>query len=83
MTLNELVMHLNILLYTSLNPEYEAERIGDVKHSFADISSAREKLGYCPIMTFNEGLEETVYATLNANSLYADRNIQEQIKYAI
>lgn len=82
-TLNELVMRLNDLLYTSLNPEYEAERIGDVKHSFADISSAREKLGYSPIMTFDEGLEETVYVTLNANSLYANRNIQEQIKYAI
>ena len=82
-TLNELVMHLNILLHTSLNPEYVAERIGDVKHSFADVSSAREKLGYSPIMTFDEGLEETVLATLNTTSLYANKNIQEQIKYAI
>lgn len=82
-TLNELVAHVNILLSKSLNPDYEAERIGDVKHSFADISSAREHLGYSPIVSFSEGLEETVLATLNAPKIYADDNIQEQIKYAI
>ena len=69
-------------MYTSLNPEYEAERIGDVKHSFADISSAREVLGYSPIMTFDEGLEETVLATPNAPSIYP-KNTQGQLKYAI
>ena len=81
-TLNELVVHLNILLGTSLNPLYEAERIGDVKHSFADISSARKHLRYSPIMTFDEGLEETVLATPNAPSI-SPQNTQEQLKYAI
>jgi UDP-N-acetylglucosamine/UDP-N-acetyl-alpha-D-glucosaminouronate 4-epimerase len=39
---------------------YAAERSGDVKHSLADISSARVNLGYEPQVTFREGLERTV-----------------------
>jgi UDP-glucose 4-epimerase len=39
---------------------YAAERGGDVKHSLADISQARECLGYEPQVQFREGLERTV-----------------------
>ena len=35
-------------------------RPGDVKHSLADISKARERLGYEPSVSFEEGLERTV-----------------------
>jgi UDP-glucose 4-epimerase len=36
------------------------ERGGDVKHSLADISRARENLGYQPLVEFPEGIERTV-----------------------
>lgn len=39
---------------------YTAERKGDVKHSLADISRARECLGYEPLVDFREGIERTV-----------------------
>ncbi len=39
---------------------YDADRIGDVKHSLADISAARDALGYEPAVDFEEGLRRTV-----------------------
>jgi len=39
---------------------YAAERAGDIKHSLADISLARELLGYAPGVVFGEGLRRTV-----------------------
>ena len=39
---------------------YDSDRVGDVKHSLADISAAREALGYEPIVAFEEGLRKTV-----------------------
>ncbi len=39
---------------------YAAERSGDVKHSLADISRAKEGFGYEPLVDFNEGIERTV-----------------------
>jgi UDP-N-acetylglucosamine 4-epimerase len=42
-------------------PIFEKERIGDVKHSKADISKARELLGYEPQILFRDGLERVYY----------------------
>jgi UDP-glucose 4-epimerase len=39
---------------------FAEERAGDVKHSLADISSARECLNYDPKIDFREGLKRTV-----------------------
>ena len=33
-------------------------RVGDIRHCFADISKAQRILGYEPVVTFDEGLEE-------------------------
>ena len=43
-----------------VHPTFEDERPGDVKHSQADISAARELLGYDPRVSFEEGLRRTV-----------------------
>lgn len=59
-TLNELVCYLNEILGTDIEPEYTTERAGDVKHSLADISAAREVLGYEPQIDFRQGLELAV-----------------------
>ena len=39
---------------------HAAERAGDVKHTLADITRATEDLGYSPLVTFWEGLEQTI-----------------------
>jgi nucleoside-diphosphate-sugar epimerase len=59
-TLLDLVAALNTILGTSIEPTFGPDRPGDVKHSLADISKARELLGYEPSLTFEEGLERTV-----------------------
>jgi UDP-glucose 4-epimerase len=43
-----------------LVPIFEASRLGDVPHSEADITVARERLGYSVIVPFHEGIRRTV-----------------------
>lgn len=59
-TVNETIAHLNAILGTSIQPKYAPPRAGDVKHSSADISLAREVLGFTPVMSFKDGLARTV-----------------------
>ncbi len=60
-SLNVLVKLMAELLGTpQLTPTYAPERAGDVNHSLADITRAREGLGYAPIVEFREGLEATM-----------------------
>lgn len=59
-TLNQLVAVLNELLGTNLRPVYEPARRGDVRHSQAEVSQAREKIGFEPHVPFREGLRLTV-----------------------
>jgi UDP-glucose 4-epimerase len=59
-SLNELVRLLNGTLGTRVEPVYEPARAGDVKHSLADISAARQALGYQPRFSFEDGLRKTV-----------------------
>jgi UDP-glucose 4-epimerase len=39
---------------------YDRARVGDVKHSLADISSAQQAFGYRPVVDFERGLRLTV-----------------------
>ena len=59
-TLNQLVELLNDILGKDIDPVYEEERAGDVKHSLADISLARDIMRYEPEYGFKEGLLKTV-----------------------
>lgn len=43
-----------------VQPKYAEQRVGDIKHSVADISSAQKHLQYCPSVTFEEGLRLTL-----------------------
>jgi UDP-N-acetylglucosamine/UDP-N-acetylgalactosamine 4-epimerase len=58
-SLNELFDHLRQIAGSNLDPIYGPERIGDVKYSLADISKAREKLGYEPFISVEDGLRNT------------------------
>jgi UDP-glucose 4-epimerase len=59
-TLNRLVAELRELLESDVEPVYAAPRAGDIRHSLADLSHAREKLGYEPSVRLREGLEKTI-----------------------
>ncbi|MFP5080820.1 SDR family oxidoreductase [Pedobacter sp. JCM 36344] len=43
----------------TLQPIYKASRQGDVRDSLADISKAKNLIGYCPKVRFEQGLIET------------------------
>ncbi len=59
-SLLDLVTVLNSILGTSIVPEFEPSRAGDVKHSLANISFAKKVLGYIPMIGWEEGLRRTV-----------------------
>jgi UDP-N-acetylglucosamine 4-epimerase len=56
-TLNEMIDLLNEFSGTNIAAIYGPERIGDVKHSKADIGKIKSMLGYEPTYRFKEGLE--------------------------
>lgn len=59
-TLNDLVEAINQILDTKIEPIYAEPRPGDVRHSLADISKAKEYLGYEPQVSFVQGLKKTI-----------------------
>ncbi|HSV26908.1 MAG TPA: SDR family oxidoreductase [Sedimentisphaerales bacterium] len=59
-TINGVIALINEFLGTRVQPQYVPARAGDVKHSLADISMAREVIGYVPPVTFREGLQQAV-----------------------
>jgi UDP-glucose 4-epimerase len=59
-SLLQLVEKINAILGTNIEPRFEEERKGDVKHSMADVSKAREALKFEPVVSFDEGLRRTV-----------------------
>jgi len=58
-TINDLIRALQQLLKVDTDPVYDQPRPGDVKHSVADITRARELLGYETVVAFEEGLRRT------------------------
>ena len=60
-TLNELLAELKDLTgKQDVTAEYREPRVGDVKHSLADITLARQFLGYQSKVELREGLQRTI-----------------------
>jgi UDP-glucose 4-epimerase len=59
-SLNEIVAMANKVLGTNIEPKYEAPRAGDVRDSLADISLAKQVIGYEPVVQFEEGLARSI-----------------------
>jgi UDP-N-acetylglucosamine 4-epimerase len=57
-TLNEMISILQQVSGKNIAPIYGPERPGDVKHSRANISKIKERLGYSPEVYFRDGLEK-------------------------
>ncbi|APV45151.1 UDP-glucose 4-epimerase [Dehalogenimonas formicexedens] len=66
-TLNHLTWLLLDITGNSLSPVYEAERLGDIRHSVADINKVRN-IGYMPVVELRSGLEQMVASLLNQRS---------------
>jgi UDP-N-acetylglucosamine 4-epimerase len=58
--LNDIYKTLVEALGKDIQPIYGPDRKGDIKHSNADISKARELLGYDPEYDFHRGLNEAI-----------------------
>src|SRR4051812_31085041 len=59
-SLNHLFRTVRDLVGAKVDPIYADPRAGDVKDSQADIAKANALLGYTPIMSFEDGLKQTV-----------------------
>jgi nucleoside-diphosphate-sugar epimerase len=60
-SLNQLLQELISLTGRSgVTPDYQPTRAGDVKHSLANISRAREFLAYKPLVDLRTGLQKTI-----------------------
>ena len=59
-SLLELVDTINRELGKRIEPELADERVGDIKHSQADIRRAAELLGWVPAVNFAEGIRRAV-----------------------
>ncbi|MEX0641507.1 MAG: SDR family oxidoreductase [Pirellulales bacterium] len=68
-SLLELIAVLNKLLGTNVQPVHEPPRVGDVRDSLADITKARNLLGYDPQVDLETGLRRSIdfYRTLSSS----------------
>jgi len=59
-SVNKLVVEVNRILGTNLEPVHQNARSGEVRDSVADISRIREILGYEPLVSLQEGLARLI-----------------------
>lgn len=59
-SLLDLLANLQELIGTRIDPRFERDRPGDIRHSHANIELARKVLRYEPRVGFREGLRKTV-----------------------
>lgn len=64
---NDMLRQMGTLLGVEPNPIYEPPRLGDIRDSLADITRARELLGFEITVPFEQGLAHTVEAFMNAS----------------
>ncbi len=64
-TINELFTSINKILNKSVNITYSHERLGDIKHSLADIKNARLAFKYNPKIDFRNGLKLSIEWYIN------------------
>jgi nucleoside-diphosphate-sugar epimerase len=59
-TVNSMLQQINKITGKDIAPIYGDPRKGDIKHSHADITRAKERLGYQPKVSFEDGLKSTI-----------------------
>jgi UDP-glucose 4-epimerase len=64
-TVLDLVAAISRVAEREISPRFAPPRMGDVKHSFADIGAARETLGYEPTVDFETGVALTFQSVVD------------------
>ncbi len=59
-SIDSLASNINKILKTEIPFLYDKIRVGDVRHSYADISKAIVRLKYKPLVPFKTGLKKTI-----------------------
>ena len=59
-TVNQIIEMINNITGRNVKPIYVDRRPGDVKHSLADITAAKELIGYTPVVPFKQGLKDAI-----------------------
>ena len=59
-TLIDLVKEINKLLDKTIKPIFTDKRLGEIKHSYADINMLNQKLKYKPAIDFKQGIKMTI-----------------------
>ncbi|SKA84375.1 UDP-glucose 4-epimerase [Prosthecobacter debontii] len=59
-SLLQLIEELNQLTNQKLEPEFQPPRVGDVRNSLADISAARDAMGYEVLVNWKDGVARTL-----------------------
>ena len=67
-TVDALADTIGRLLDRPVEKTYGPAQAGDVRESWADVSAAREAIGYEPLVGFEEGLRRTIDAMLGAEA---------------
>jgi UDP-glucose 4-epimerase len=65
-SVNDLIAAIGTYLEREPQREFEASRAGDVRDSWADLSRARELLGFEPAVSLEDGLKLTIDALVDA-----------------
>jgi len=68
-SLLDLITAINAILGTTLKPEFQPTRAGDVHDSQASLDRIRQVLGYQPIVDFEEGLRRSLESLRRSESL--------------
>lgn len=59
-SVNQIVRSVNAITGANVEADHAPARPGEVRHSLADITAARELLGYEPVLMFEEGLRQAI-----------------------
>jgi len=59
-TVNEMLSQVNQITGKDIKAIFEPPRVGDIKHSQADVRRAESKMKYKPVVSFSEGLRRTI-----------------------
>lgn len=63
----DLVDALNAIFKTNLIPDFQPARSGDIRDSLASLDRIGRVLGYRPLVSFHDGLRQTVEASTRSN----------------
>ena len=67
-SINQLVQVIEEITNKTANVKYEPERLGEVKHSYADVAKAKTDLGFEAQIEFKAGLKKVLEHIVSANS---------------